>query len=142
MDGSDKDEILPQKKRNRGIGMFLFIGTSVALFGGFIVAKKPEEHLISSEHEPPTKFALRALRWATLLTLSSAALVGGAVSWYLDVASIPEFSLRMKQIVSPISASIDKRFPKTVLNHQYGVLNPANKMEFQESEDSTERNKE
>ena len=111
MDGSDKDEILPQKKRNRGIGVFLFVGTSVALFGGFIVANKPE-HLISSEYELPTKFALRALRWATLLTLSSAALVGGAVCRYLDVASIPEFSLRMKQIVSPIFASIDKRFPK------------------------------
>ena len=141
MNESDTDEtVLPQKKRNRGIGVFIFLCTSVTLLGGFVVAKKPEEHLISPEFEPPTKFALRALKWATLLTLSSAALVGGAVSWYLDVGNIPEFSVRMRQIVTPIFTSIDKRFPKTVLTHQYGVLHPENRMEFPETEDRAGRN--
>ena len=140
MNESDKDG-LSDKKLKRGFGTFLWLGTSVALIGGFVVAKKPEESMISPEYEPPTRFALRALRWATFLTLSSAFLVGGAVCWYLDVRNIPEFSVRMQQIVSPIFSSIDRRFPKTVLHHQYGVLHPNNRMEFEESEErGTESN--
>ncbi|KAI6654797.1 hypothetical protein LOD99_2676 [Oopsacas minuta] len=132
----DKDEaVSPEKKGGRGLGIFLLVGTSVALFGGFVVAKKPEEQIVSPEYEPPTKFALRALKWATLLTLSGAGLIGGAVCWYLDVRNIPEFSVRMNQIISPIFKSIDRNFPKTVLNHQYGVLNP-NKPGFEEMESS------
>lgn len=127
-----------KKETGRGRGIFLFVGTSVALFGGFLVTKRTEEQLVSPEFEPPTKFALRALKWATLLSLSGAGLLCGGVCWYLDVWSIPEFSTRMNQMVPPIFQSIDSRFPKTILKHQYGVLNP-NKPQSQDIHCQTHR---
>ena len=123
------------KKRGKGVGMSLLIGTSIALLGGFVVAKKPEVELVSSKHKNPTRFALRALGWATFLTVAGAGAIGGAVCWYLDVWNIPEFSTKMRQVVPPIFQAIDNRFPKTVLRYQFGILKPK-KSEIQVPSDS------
>ena len=124
MDQATKES--DKKNGGRGRGVFLFVGASFALFGGFLVTKRTENRLVSPKYEPPTKFVLRALKWATLLSLSGAGLLCGGVCWYLDVWSIPEFSTRMNQIMPPIYKSLDNRFPKTILKHQYGMLNPNN----------------
>eukprot|EP00511_Aplanochytrium_stocchinoi_P000159 CAMPEP_0204822884 /NCGR_PEP_ID=MMETSP1346-20131115/1065_1 /ASSEMBLY_ACC=CAM_ASM_000771 /TAXON_ID=215587 /ORGANISM="Aplanochytrium stocchinoi, Strain GSBS06" /LENGTH=168 /DNA_ID=CAMNT_0051949339 /DNA_START=210 /DNA_END=716 /DNA_ORIENTATION=- len=58
---------------------------------------------------PPTVLARRALGYATLLTLSSATMIGIGVGWYMGVNSFQEWSDRMKDIVPAHSKRIEDK---------------------------------
>lgn len=112
------------------LGVIIAITGAIACFSGFLIVRRPSEVSdLESIHEPPAKFALRALKYATLFTLTGTGILSVSFCYLFNVWSFKEFNSLMRDKISPISKRMDSVFPK-VLRYQKGVLKNENVMQF------------